>query len=305
VARYLFFRLLEAFLLILGVLVLVFFMVRLTGDPISLLVSRDASAEQRAALAQALGLDQPVPVQLLNYLGQVARGDLGRSLTRGTPNLQLIGERLWPTLELALSSLLFSLSLAIPLGTMAGLRPGTAWDSAARTLGLFGQTIPSFVLAIVLILVFAVSLRWLPSFGRGSFAALILPTVALSFGALGQLTLLARAVIAEVRAESYVRTAHAKGLSAAQVAARHVLPNAAIPLISVIGVQFTYLLGGSVYIETIFSWPGLGSLLQTAISDSDFPLVQAITIFIAAFAVSINLLTNLIYGWVDPRLRIT
>jgi peptide/nickel transport system permease protein len=302
-ARYFVARLVEALLLILGVLILVFFMVRLTGDPVSLMISREATAEQRAAFTEAMGLNQPIGVQLAQYLGGVLQGDLGRSLTRGTPNLQLITERLPATLELALSSLFFSVAIAVPLGVAAGLRPGSRWDNLARVVGLAGQTVPSFVLAVFLILVFAVTLRWLPSFGRGTTAALILPTIALSFGTVGQLTLLTRAVIAEVRAENYVRTAHAKGLSPRQVAQRHVLQNAAIPLISVMGVQFTYLLGGSVYIESIFAWPGLGSLLETAISDSDFPLVQAITIFIALFAVSVNLITNLLYGWLDPRLR--
>lgn len=301
--RYLVARVVEAFLLISGVLVLVFFMVRLTGDPVSLMISREATTEQRVAFAEAMGLNLPLTQQLANYIGGVLRGDLGRSLANGAPNLELIWHRLPATMELALASLLFSMGLAIPLGVMAGLRPGSRWDVLARSLGLAGQTIPSFVLAVFLILLFAVTLRWLPSFGRSGLPSLILPTLALSFGTVGQLTLLTRAVIAEVRAENYVRTAHAKGLPPRMVAMRHVLQNAAIPLVSVMGVQFTYLLGGSVYIETIFAWPGLGSLLQTAISGSDFPLVQAITLFIALFAVSVNLLTNLVYGWIDPRLR--
>lgn len=302
-ARYIASNIVQSIVLILGVLVLVFFMVRLTGDPVALMVARDATAEQREAFRVAHGLDRPLLEQFGSYMSAVARGDLGESLRLRLPNTQLIFQRLPATFELAVSALFLALTMAVPLGVTAGMQPHSLWDKLARSLGLAAQTIPTFVLAILLILFFAVGLRWLPTFGRDTLASLVLPTIALAFGSMGQLVLLARSLVLEIRSENFVRTAQSKGLSPRMVAMRHVLHNAAIPLVSVIGVQFTYLLGGSVYIETIFSWPGLGSLLQTAINDSDFPLVQAITIFIALFAVSVNLITNLIYGWIDPRLR--
>lgn len=294
-----------AFTLMMGVLMLVFFMVRVTGDPVSLMLSREATDEQRAAFRAEYGLDRPLIIQMFDYLAGVARGDLGMSLRISRPNLELILQRLPATFELAFAALLISLCIALPLGVLAGQQPGSFADGLARTVGLLGQTVPSFVLAIMLILLFAVRLRWLPSFGRDGLESLILPAFALSLATAGQLTRLTRSVIMEIRSEAYIRTARAKGLSARQVATRHLLPNAAIPLISVIGIQFTYLLGGSVYIETIFSWPGLGSLLNTAISDSDFPLVQAITIFIAFFAIAMHLVTDVLYGWIDPRLRMS
>ena len=303
--RFLFFRLTQSLLLIAGVVALVFFMVRLTGDPASLMLAREATDEQRIAFRAAYGLDRPLPEQLVGYFGGLLRGDLGDSLRLNIPNRTLISQRLTPTLELAVFALVLSLAVSLPLGIAAGLYPRSWMDSLARVVGLAGQTIPSFWLAMILILVFAVRLRWLPSFGRDSFASLLLPGFALALGSIGQLVRLTRSVVLEIRSEHYVRTAYAKGIGPAFVAWRHIAPNAALPLISVIGIQFTYLLGGSVYIETIFSWPGLGSLLNNAINDSDYPLVQAITIFIALFAISVHMLTDIAYGWLDPRVRLT
>ena len=204
---------------------------------------------------------------------------------------------------MALSSLALALGLAVPLGLMAGLKPGSPTDLLAQSLAFTGQIIPGFWLAMILILTFAVQLRWLPSFGRDSLASLVLPSLALGFSSFGQLLRLTRASVLEVRGADFVRTAKAKGLVPWLVALRHVLPNVLIPLVSIAGIQFTYLLGGSVYIETIFAWPGLGSLLSSAIQDSDFPLVQAITIFISLFAIGVQLLTDVAYALVDPRVQ--
>jgi ABC-type dipeptide/oligopeptide/nickel transport system permease component len=302
-ARFLISRLIQSLLLLGGVLVLVFFMVRLTGDPASLMLAREATAEQREAFRDAYGLNRPLIVQFGDYLFGVLRGDLGMSLRLNIPNTNLIMQRLPATLELAIAALLLATAIAIPLGILSGMYPGSPADFLARGLGLAGQTIPSFWLAMILIIVFAVNLRLLPSFGRDTVASLVLPAFALALGGMGQLVRLTRSAVLEILSENYVRTAHAKGVPTSQVAFRHIAPNATIPLVSVIGIQFTYLLGGSVYIETIFSWPGLGSLLNNAINDSDYPLVQAITIFIALFAISIHFLTDLMYGWLDPRIR--
>ncbi len=302
-ARYLGWRVWQSLLLVFGALVIVFFMVRLTGDPAALMLPKEASNEARAAFRHGLGLDRPLIAQFGQYVSKVAQGNLGESLRSRSANLGLILERLPATLELAFAALGVALLFAIPLGLMAGLRPGSVLDFLAQALAFAGQIVPSFVLAMLLILLFAVQLRWLPTFGRDSLASLVLPALALGFAGFGQLLRLTRAATLEVRQSDFVRTATAKGLKSVQVAWRHVLPNAIIPVLSVAGVQFTYLLGGSVYIETIFAWPGLGNLLSDAIHDSDFPLVQAITILVSVIAIVVQLLTDALYLLIDPRIQ--
>ena len=293
----------ESLLLVLGALLLVFLMVRLTGDPVALILPMDAPLEQREAFREAMGLNEPLYLQLVGFIGGALQGDLGNSLRFNQANLELIWQRLPATTELALAALLFAVLVAVPLGVLWGMQPGSMADRIARGVGLLGQTVPSFWLGMLLILLFAVELRWLPSFGRDSLASLVLPAIALGFSGMGQLVRLTRSVVLEVRSSDFIRTAYSKGLRGSSVSFRHVLPNVAIPIISVLGIQFTYLLGGSVYIEVVFAWPGLGTLLESAIRDSDFPLVQAMTIFIALIAISLHFLTDLLYGLVDPRLR--
>lgn len=296
-------RLAESALLMIGVLILVFFMVRLTGDPVSLILPVNAPIEQREAFREAMGLNQPLIVQFSDYMVGAVTGDLGESLRLRQPNLGVILERLPATIELAFAALLFAMLVAVPLGLAGGMNPGSWVDRLARAVGLAGQSVPNYWLGMLMIVFFAVELRWLPSFGRDSLASLIMPSIALGFAGMGQLVRLTRSAVLEVRSSDFIRTARSKGLRRSLVSAKHVLPNVAIPIISVLGIQFTYLLGGSVYIEVVFAWPGLGSLLESAIRDSDFPLVQAITIFISLFAISIHLLTDLLYGAIDPRLR--
>lgn len=293
----------ESLLLLLGALLLVFFMVRLTGDPVALILPMDAPMAQREAFREAMGLNEPLYRQLISFIGGALQGDLGQSLRFRQDNLELIWQRLPATVELALAALLFAVLVAVPLGVLGGMNPGSLADRMARGVGLLGQTVPSFWLGMLLILLFAVELRWLPSFGRDSLASLVLPAIALGFSGMGQLVRLTRSVVLEVRSSDFIRTAYSKGLKASSVSFRHVLPNVAIPIISVLGIQFTYLLGGSIYIEVVFAWPGLGTLLEGAIRDSDFPLVQAMTIFIAFIAISIHYLTDLCYSLIDPRIR--
>jgi ABC-type dipeptide/oligopeptide/nickel transport system permease component len=312
-SRYLFGRVIQSILLLAGVLVLVFFMVRLTGDPASLMVARDATPEQREAARVALGFDRPMAVQLVDFVGGALTGDFGRSLRYSRPATTLILERLPATVELATTALLFSILLGVPVGLIAGVRPGTAWDWLGRTVGLLGQTIPSFWLALMLIIVFAVNLRILPSFGRETWEVccglrlptntIILPAFALSVFTMGQLVRFTRSAVLEVRSEDYVRTARSKGLSDGLLYRRHILRNVAIPLISILGVQFGYLLSGSIYIETIFSWPGLGNLLAEAVGNRDFALVQALAFFSSMVVILLNLLTDIAYAFADPRIR--
>jgi peptide/nickel transport system permease protein len=303
--RYLTLRVAQSVALLFGILVLTFVMVRVTGDPVALMLGRQATQEQRAEFRALYGFDRPLSEQFFTYLGRVLRGDLDRSFSLGAPNAELIGQRLPATLELALTALFLALAAAIPLGLLSGMRPNSPIDLLARGISLVGQSVPAYWLAMVLILVFAVQLRLLPSFGRDGIQSLILPASALALGQAGQLVRLIRSTVLEVQQESYIRTAHAKGLSPRAISLTHILPNVAVPLVSVVGVDFTYLLGGSVYIETVFAWPGLGSLLNNAINGSDFPLVQAITLVIALFVIVVNLLTDLLYRAVDPRIRYT
>ncbi len=300
---YLLTRMAQSLLLLFGVVVIVFFIIRLTGDPASLMVPRDASPEQVEAFRKAMGFDRPVYVQFMDFATGVLVLDLGTSLKLNRPNRTVILERLPATVQLAVAAMVVATAIAIPLGTLSGTYPGSWVDSLGRALGLLGQVTPSFWLAMILILVFAVQLGWFPSFGRDRWISVVLPSVALGLGVMSQLYRLTRAQVLEIRTNDFVRTARSKGLSEILIMSRHILPNTAIALISVMGVQFTYLLGGSIYIETIFAWPGLGSLLDEAIKGRDFPLVQAITVFFASFAILIHLVTDLLYGLLDPRIR--
>jgi peptide/nickel transport system permease protein len=301
--QYLLTRFAQSILLLLGVLIIVFFMVRLTGDPASLMVPKEAPAEQVEAFREAMGFNRPLYVQFFEYLWGVFRGDFGNSILFRQPALGIILDRLLPTIQLATAALLLALVIAIPLGIIGGANPGSVVDSVGRGVGLFGQIIPGFWLALILIIVFAVKLRWFPTFGRDSLRHLVLPAFALGVGGMGQLVRLTRSAVLEIRNEDYIRTARSKGLSQLSIAARHVLRNASLALISVIGVQYGYLLGGSIYIETIFSWPGLGNLLQQAINGRDFPLIQAIAFIISFSVILLNLLTDIAYAFVDPRIR--
>ena len=301
--RYLMTRILQSLLLMLGVIVLVFFMVRLTGDPARLMVPRDASPEQVEAFREAMGFNRPLAVQFFDFLLGIFRGDFGTSLHFRQPTLELILERLPGTVQLAVASMFLAIAVAVPLGIVGGTNPGSFVDTIGRSIGLLGQVIPNFWLALILILIFGVQLRWFPTFGRDSPSSIVLPAIALGLATMGQLVRLTRSAVLEIRNEDYMRTARSKGLSPRAIAVRHVFRNASLALISVIGVAFTYLLGGSVYIETIFSWPGLGNLLDQAVRARDFPLVQAIAIFIAAFAILMSLATDIMYGIVDPRIR--
>ena len=287
-----------------GVLIIVFFMVRLTGDPASLLINRDfASPEQMVAMRAALGLDKPVLLQFVDYMRNLVTGDFGYSLRFRQPALEVIFSGLPITLLLATLSLTIAVAVAVPLGIIGGTSPNSWIDFLARVVGLLGQVTPSFWLALILIWVFAVNLRWFPSFGIDSSRAYVLPALALSVGGMGQLARLTRSAVLEIRNEDYIRTARSKGLSPRAIATNHVTRNAAIALVSVIGVQFTYALGGSVYIETIFAIPGMGWMLNEAIRNRDFVMVQALTIFIASFAIVMNLITDMLYAAIDPRIR--
>ncbi len=310
--RYLVSRLVQSLLILFGVLCIVFFMLQLTGDPVSLMVSRNTSPQQIERLREEMGFNRPLIVQFADFAGHAVRGDFGTSIRHKQPAIKLILGRLPATIELAAVSLLISMTIGITLGLLGGSNPGSIWDTVSRGAGLIGQTIPNFWLALILIIVFSVKLGWFPTFGRDTWnflgirlptRSVILPAFSLGLFTMGQLVRFTRSAVLEIRNEDYVRTAYSKGITDKRIYIRHILRNASIPLISIIGVQFGYLLSGSIYIETIFSWPGLGNLLAEAIGNRDFALVQAIAFFTSIVVVALNLLTDIAYGLADPRIR--
>lgn len=310
--RYILSRLVQCILILFGVLCIVFFMLQLSGDPVSLMVSRNTSPEQLERLREELGYNRPMIVQFAEFATDAIRGDFGISIRHKQPAMKLILDRLPATVELATVALLISMIIGITLGLLGGSNPGSIWDTIARGAGLIGQTIPNFWLALILIILFAVNLGWFPTFGRDTWSLLglrlptrsvILPAFSLGLFTMGQLVRFTRSAVMEIRNEDYVRTAYSKGIRDNRIYVKHILRNASIPLISIIGVQFGYLLSGSIYIETIFSWPGLGNLLAEAIGNRDFALVQAIAFFTSVVVVTLNLLTDIAYGLADPRIR--
>ena len=293
----------QSILLLLGVLILVFFMIRISGDPARLMMPREASAEAVEAFREEMGFNRPLIVQFGDYFMGVLTGDFGNSLHFKTPALDLVLQRLPATMQLAAVALLMAMMVGIPLGMVAGFNPGSTMDSIGRGLALLGQSIPNFWLALILILFFAVRLGWLPSFGRDEWKSVIMPAFVLGLPTMGQLVRLTRSAVLEIRGEDFIRTAHSKGLQPRTIYTKHVLRNVAIPLITVTGVQFGYMLGGSIIIETVFASTGIGQLLEQAIGWRDFPLVMAVAVFTSMVVLLINLLTDVAYAIIDPRIR--
>jgi ABC-type dipeptide/oligopeptide/nickel transport system permease component len=278
-------------------------MVRLTGDPSVVMLPQDASKEDVARFRQAMGFDRPLAVQFRDFIGRAVVGDFGKSLQYRTSAWSLIMERLPATLELAVSAMTFAILVAVPLGILAATRPGSVWDTLAQGVALLGQALPAYWVGLILILLLSVQLNLLPVAGRSGWASLVMPTITLGMGTLGRLTQLARSVMRDALGQDYVRTARAKGLAPRAVHYRHALKNAAIPLITLVGVNFGYMLGGAVLIESVFSYPGIGRLAAQAIFQRDFPLVQAVAFFASLVVILVNLATDLVYGLVNPQVR--
>ena len=286
-----------------GVSLVVFGLVHLSGDPVLLMVSSDAPPDVVATTRHALGFDRPLYRQFTDYVALAARGDLGVSLRSSLPVATLIRERLPATVELTVAALLIAVAVAIPAGIVSAVKRGSALDRFAMVGAVAGQAVPIFWLALLLIAFFGVYLRWLPVFGRGSLAHLVLPAVSLSTVILGRLARLVRSSMLEVLGQDYVRTARAKGVGEVRVLAGHALKNAAIPIVTLLGLQFAQLLGGAVVTETIFAWPGIGRLVVEAIFNRDFPVVQGVVLVVSLIFVAVNLLVDLAYVALDPRIR--
>ena len=274
------------------------------GDPVAVMLGEGAEAAEAERLRAELGLDRPLAEQYGRYLAGLARGDLGASLHFRRPVAALLGETLPATLELALAAMAAAIAVALPLGMLAASRRGRPADRLARAFALVGVSMPSFWLGPLLILLFSIALGWLPVSGRSGPASLVLPAVTLGLGLAALLTRMVRTAVAEELARPYVTTALAKGLSRRTALWRHALPNALIPVVTVLGLQFGSLLTGAILTETIFAWPGLGRLLIQAIRLRDYPLVQGSVLLIAGIYLVVNLATDLLYARLDPRVRL-
>ena len=296
-------KLLHTAFVALGVVTLAFGALRLSGDPAATMLPGDASVEELYALRHELGLDEPLAIQYVRFLGSAVNGDFGLSFRHQEPALALVLERLPATLELALASLALSVAVAIPLGIVAALYRGRLVDALAMAFAVVGQATPYFWMGIMLILVVSVELGWLPTSGRGGLDHLILPAVTMATHLAASLARLTRTSMLEVLGQNYLNTARAKGLSERSVIWAHALKNAAIPIITLIAVQFGTLLGGSIVTEMIFAWPGVGRLAVQSIFARDYPVVQASVFILALSFVAINLAVDLLYGWLDPRIR--
>lgn len=296
-------RLLQAAIVVAGVGVAVFFLVRLGGDPTGLFLPPDASAADKALFRQQMGFDQPMVVQFGHYLWRALHGDFGRSLRYGQPALSLVLERLPATIELSAVSLAISVVISVPIALVAAQNRGRALDQAGLLASLVGQSFPAFWLAIMMILVFSEWLGVLPPSGRDGWRSLIMPAVSLAAYSTAIITRLLRSNIIEVLQSDHVRTAHSKGLATAPILLRHVLRNAAIPTVAVVGLQVGSLLGGAVITEQIFAWPGMGQLAVQAIANRDFAVVQAFVLVMAVLIVGVNLLVDASFALLDPRLR--
>jgi len=300
--RYLFKRLWHTVYVVIGISMISFFFIHLSGDPVMLMLPADASVAQMEQLRQQLGLNDPLPVQYWRFATRAIRGDFGESLYYHIPALRLILERLPASLELAVAAMVVALGISVPIGIISAVRRGSALDMASMFAALFGLSMPHFWLGIMFILLFSVKLGWLPTSGRGSFAQLIMPALALGLSLMAMFARLTRSVMLEVLSLDYVRTARAKGLKERIVIGKHALKNALIPLVTVAGMQFGFLIGGTVIIETVFAWPGAGRLVVQAIFNRDYPLVQACVFILALIFVTINFLVDMLYVYLDPQI---
>ncbi len=287
-----------------GVSIVAFGLVRLTGDPATVLLGETATREAIAQIRTELGLDKPLYVQYARFVASALRGDFGDSLRYRQPALSLFVERLPATLELTAAALFLALALGLPIGVAAALRPQSVFDGLVRGLALVGQAIPGFYLGLVAIIVFGAQLRVLPTGGRGSLAHLLLPAATLAAYQVAIIARFARGAMLEVLSQDFIRTARAKGLQRLRIIVNHALRNALIPVVTIVALQVGTLLSGAVVTETVFSWPGVGRLAVQAIYARDFPVVQVTVMITAVLFVAINLLTDLIYVLLDPRVRI-
>lgn len=298
-------RLLGAGLVIVGVLVLVFALIHLVpGDPVEVMLGEYARPADAEALRVALGLDLPLTTQFGRYLEGIARFEFGVSLHSRRPISEMLAARVPATASLAIISMAVAIALALPLGIAAAMRQGTVLDAGAVSFSVLAAAIPNFVLGPLLVLIFALWLGWLPVSGRDSFLSILLPAITLGASLAAVLSRMVRAALLETLGQEYVRTARAKGLKETQIVTRHALGNALLPIVTLAGLQLGVLLAGAVITEKVFDWPGIGLLLVESIQRRDYPVVQACVLVISLTYVLLNTLLDVLYGWLDPRIRL-
>jgi len=304
VRRYLLSRILQAIVTLWLLTLVAFVLTRLTGNPLDVLLDARATEEDRAAVAQVLGLDRPWPAQYVIYLGKLARGDFGDSFKTRQPALAMVLERFPWTLQLGSAAFILSVAIGVPIGVITAVRKDTTVDALGKVIALLGQSMPTFWLGLMLILVFAVTLGWLPAGGSGSLAHLVLPAVTLGWFTVAGIMRLVRSAMLDTLGDEYVVTARAKGLAEPRVVWKHALRNALIPPLTYAGLVFVTLLAGAVVTETVFAWPGVGQLVIESMAFRDFPVIQVILVLFGALYIGMNLAVDLLYAWVDPRIRL-
>jgi peptide/nickel transport system permease protein len=303
-SRYVLRRILQSVVVLIGVSIVVFLLARLApGDPATLMLAETASPEQIAAAREHYGFNDPLYEQYWLFISRAGQGDFGDSLYYKEPALGVVMEAFPETVKLAFVAFLLAVGIALPLGVLAAIKRDTIWDFLAVGLSVLGQAAPSYWIGILLILFFSVRLQWLPSSGDYGPEYIILPAITLAALLMAVLTRLTRAGMLDVLSEDYVRTARSKGLQEQSVLVRHALRNAMIPLITVMGLQLGSLLGGTVIVEQVFAWPGVGRLAINAISARDYPVIQAVVFIVSVVFVLVNLAVDLLYGVLDPRIR--
>lgn len=296
-------RLVSGVITIVLVVGLAFAMIRLTGDPAILLAGADATEDDIRAIQALLGTDRPVFVQFVDYVGSALRGDFGVSIVQNRPASQVVLERVPITLALGFLSFVLGTAIAIPLGLLSAMRPNSILDGISRVIAVIGQSVPVFWLGILLILLFSVRLRILPSGGAGTWRHFVMPVLSLSILTTPIVMRVLRSSMLEVLASDYVRMAKAKGASPARVVLKHALRNASVPVITVMGYRLGFVIGGSVIVESVYSFPGLGQMAVSAVLARDFPVIQLFIVVVAALIVTINFLLDVTYSLVDPRIR--
>jgi ABC-type dipeptide/oligopeptide/nickel transport system permease component len=302
--EYLVWRSLQSLLLILLVTFVVFMLLHITpGDPATIILGEQATPEQIADLRRSMGLDRPLPEQYARFLANAVRGDFGMSIRAQRPALEYVLERLPATLQLSAGAFAFAVLTGIPTGILSAVKRLSIWDHSSMFVALLGQSMPVYWLGLMLIIVFAVQLRWLPASGMGQPQHLVLPAITLGSFLIGLIVRLTRSSMLEVLNQDYVRTARAKGVSEPTVLVRHALKNALIPVVTVLGLQMGTLLGGAVITETVFAWPGMGMVTVTAIHQRDYPVVQSAVLISAVLVVLINWFVDVLYHYLDPRIR--
>jgi len=302
--RYILNRMATLIPVLFGVSVIVFSILKFVpGDPALQVGGLDASPEDLAAIRQQLGLDRPVHVQYLYFVGNALRGDFGKSIRSNRPVLEEMWSRIPNTVVLTAVAMIFAILLGTGLGILAAVRQYSLWDNLAMATAMLGISVPIFWLGLMLMLLFAVQLRWFPTAGTGTALHLVLPALTLGAASAAIIARQVRSAMLEVLRQDYVRTARAKGLKPRKVILRHALTNALIPAVTIIGLQFGYLLAGAVVTETVFAWPGVGRLLVDAIKFRDFPVVQATILWLALIFSTVNLAVDVLYGYLDPRIK--